>query len=639
MRPAAGIAAIGIGIGIGIGIVGALASGCARPEASPAAPETFVDRVPAANGSVKPGDLAHLRESGYLASHVTLGGETRPSLAPALPSHLSFAVEIGDRTRLRFAIAASGLSGDEGALFRVTVKSADERHRVFEERLPAARQSRFWDRLVDLSAFREESVELTFETELVGRRGEEDRAEAWWGGPVLYAAEDGKGAANANVILVSIDCLRADHVGVYGYPAPTTPSLDRFAQDAVVFRRALSASSWTIPSHVSMFTGLPPMLHGVNDTPDSFWAGRARKLSTSVPYLAEILSHHGYETAGVVSSVPVSTAYGFERGFSLYRLHAARADYVVDSALELLRRGRDRKQLLFLHFIDAHWPYLPMVDYRSYAEEFIDRFGPRPGDVSSLLHRLSGKGLNARVEDAPAARTLYDAAIAHIDRELGRLFRSLRRLGLYDASLIIVTGDHGEAFGEHGTWTHGNSLYQELTHVPLLVKWPGEKLSGEVETPVSHVDLFPTILRAAGIDPPGNEGRDLRPIVEAAGGNAISARSLVADASYEDRSRRETMISVRMADRKYVAVFPYAPLDELSLEKRIREELYDLARDPGETRNLSRESGVDLAPFRERVRDYVEAARSYRNRQSGAEALDLDEDTRRELESLGYVNR
>src|SRR3990172_11955844 len=128
----------------------------------------------------------------------------------------------------------------------------------------------------------------------------------------------------------------------------------------------------------------------------------------------------------------MSQVYGFERGFGVYRLHPANAAEVVASALDLARRANGREQFLFLHFIDAHWPYLPMVEFREYAREFLDRFPPRPQDISDLTRRLSGKAEKARPEDADFALSLYHAPIPHLDRELGRFFRALRRLGLYE---------------------------------------------------------------------------------------------------------------------------------------------------------------------------------------------------------------
>jgi len=605
---------------------------CTRERTEPSLrPVLFLEQISAFQGSVRPGGIEGLRAQGYLAANVTLGHETRPALILPLSSPKTFTVPPSGPRALRFAIAASALSsGGAGVRFRLSHGETT----LFEETISASRQDKWWERKIDLEPSLRSEIRLTFEAESLESSSGSPPPQAFWGNPVL---ESTARAERPTLIVISIDCLRADHVGVYGYEKPTTPSIDELAKEAVVFRRASSASSWTIPSHMSMFTGLPPLLHGVSESQDRYWAGTAKRLAPSVPYLAEIFAREGYETAGAVSSVAMSQVYGFERGFGVYRLHPANAAEVVDSALDLASRALGRDQFLFLHFIDAHWPYLPMVEFREYAREFLDRFPPRPQDISDLTRRLSGKAEKARPEDADFALSLYDAAIAHVDRELGRFFRELRSLGLYEDSLILLTSDHGESFHDHRTWGHGRNLYQELTHVPLIVKWPRSALKGDVQAPVGHVDFFPTLLEEAGIAPPPNEGVSLRVAFER-GRGASSSRTLVTDVSWEDRFRQETMLSVRSGDRKYIAVFPYGSPEELSWSSILREELYDLASDPREENNLIGDPETEAAPFRERARAYLDAARAFRSRHRGGE-IQIDEDVERSLESLGYVSR
>jgi arylsulfatase A-like enzyme len=586
----------------------------------------FWERVPRFEGSVRPEGIESLLAQAKLAARVTLGHETRPALffPPSRPA--TFALEPSARRVLRFAIAASSLpKGHPGFQFRLSLGGTA----IFEETVPASSQDKWLERRI---AIEPSAVGLTFENRILA---DAPGAVAFWGNPVLEP--DKRALERPTLILISIDCLRADHVGVYGYEKPTTPSIDELAEDAVVYRRAASASSWTIPSHMSMFTGLPPLLHGVSESQDRYWAGTAKRLAPSIPYLAEILAREGYETAGAVSSVAMSQVYGFERGFGVYRLHPANAAEVVDSALDLARRADGREQFLFVHFIDAHWPYLPMVEFRKYSREFLDRFPPRPKDISDLTRRLSGKADRARPEDAVEALSLYDAAIAHVDRELGRFLRELRALDLYDDSLILVTSDHGESFHDHQSWGHGRNLYQELTHIPLIVKWPKSSLKGEVDEPVGQVDFFPTLLEAAGVSPPPNEGRSLRVAFER-GADLSSPRAILLDVSWEDRFRSETMLSVRQGERKYVAVFPYGSPEEISWPSLLREELYDLESDPREEKNLAPDSDDELGPFRERARGYLDAARTFRSRHRGGD-IEIDPDVERSLESLGYLSR
>jgi arylsulfatase A-like enzyme len=606
-----------------------LAAACANVhEEASENPLLLWERFPSFDGSVRPAGVDSLRARGTLAARVTLGHETRPALLLPLSSPTALNLDRAAPGSLRFAIAVSLLPpGHPGVRFRLTLGGRP----VFEETVPASRQDKWLERKVAIDP-RPSDSGLTFETQALA---DAPQVVALWGSPVLEM--DHQPSDRPTLILVSIDCLRADHVGVYGYQKPTTPSIDELATEATVFRQASSASSWTIPSHTSMFTGLSPLVHGVSESQDRYWAGTAKRLAPSVPYLAEILAREGYDTAGVVSSVAMSPVYGFERGFGAYRLHPANAAEVVDSALDLARRAKGREQFLFVHFIDAHWPYLPMVDFREYEREFLDRFPPRPRDISELTRRLSGKAERARPEDAEEARALYDAAIAYVDRELGRLLLELRRMGSYEDSIIVVTSDHGESFHDHGTWGHGRNLYQELTHVPLVVKWPRSALKGDVSLPVGHVDLFPTLLEAAGITPPPNEGMSLRAVLEQAAA-VSSARAMVMDVSWEDRFRRETMLSVKQGKWKYVAVFPYGSPQELTWSSLVREELYDVEGDPREEENLASAPEAEMGPFRERARSYLAAARAFRARHRGGD-LEIDEDVERSLESLGYVSR
>ena len=172
------------------------------------------------------------------------------------------------------------------------------------------------------------------------------------------------------LVLISVDCLRADHVSAYGYARNTTPNIDGFGTEGVIFRNATSVSSWTLPTHMSMMTGLMPSLHGVS---------RKYKLNSSVPYLPEILADNGYQTLGVVAGGYLSQRWGFERGFDVYRmLIERRASEIVDVALELARGTRSAKKFLFVHLFDAHWPYVPPRGFR-------DRFDERPPDISDIM--------------------------------------------------------------------------------------------------------------------------------------------------------------------------------------------------------------------------------------------------------------
>ncbi len=294
------------------------------------------------------------------------------------------------------------------------------------------------------------------------------------------------------VVLISVDCLRADHVGVYGYPRSTTPNIDRLSKDGVVFKNAMSVSSWTLPVHMSMLTGLMPSQHGLT---------RYHRLRPTVPYLPQVLTNEGYETLGVVSGAYLSTTFGYHEGFREYRyLNDRSSQEVVEASLDLIRRSSGRPVFLFLHLFDAHWPYLAPQGYR-------DRFGERLPDISNSMRKVLERLPPTGPEEVQGLKNLYDGEIAYIDEALGGLFEGLEALGLYENSIIIVTADHGEGFYEHEDWQHANLLYDEVLHVPLIVKWPHQARTGEVDSLVSLLDIFPTIFRNGKYPPSCQKNR------------------------------------------------------------------------------------------------------------------------------------
>ncbi len=467
-------------------LISLLAHACSQPSAEKTTGYSFVDYVDQAEAAFDLVQFRSARKDGRLSSPVTLGGETQSSLTPPLPSRLTYEVEIPSDPALHFSIGASPLG--EGPLaakvdFLLHVDSGSGEELIFSETVERHQPNEWRDATANLHPWSGKTVKLVFETK---PRVEELPSVqipilAAWGDPVL--ASSTAQSERPNLILISIDCLRPDHMGTYGYHRDTTPHIDRFAQDGVVFETAIATSSWTLPTHMSMLTGLVPSFHR---------ATKWEKLDPSVPYLPEVLSAHGYRTTGVASWVYVSQIYGFERGFHLYEvMENPLASDVVDAALQQLVRNKGQSHFLFMHLLDPHWPYLP-------PREFLERFGPRPRDISDL------QDLIARSKPPPSAMEtqeiiqLYDSEIAYTDQELGRFFEELKSLGLYDDSIIIVTADHGEAFYEHGHWQHSQTLYDEIVRIPLIVKWPvkhhAQMARCRVATLLSNVYILPSML-------------------------------------------------------------------------------------------------------------------------------------------------
>jgi arylsulfatase A-like enzyme len=368
-----------------------------------------------------------------------------------------------------------------------------------------------------------------------------------------------------------------------------------------------------------MLTGLTPSLHG---------ASKWRKLDRTVPYLPEILSHSGFLTDGVVSGPYLSQWFGFERGFHSYRAKSdPPADETVDVAIEALRRGRGLDQFVFVHLFDPHWPYFPAAD-------LIERFGERPPDISDLLDLVQRRREPHNPSEIRFITNLYDAEISQADRAIGRFLNELRAEGIYDQALIILTGDHGEAFYEHGHWQHSVSLYEELLRVPLIVKWPGRALRGRSDALVSHVDIFPTILEEAGIES-SSSGVGLRKLSQ--GDDEGEPRAILSEFKWLLDNETRVKISFRTPELKYIATVSIPPEKDASLDMLQEEELYDLAVDPGERHDVSSTRPDAIGAFQQMLLDYLERSQNIQATAHGEEVI-LDESTKEKLRELGYVH-
>ncbi len=321
----------------------------------------------------------------------------------------------------------------------------------------------------------------------------------------------GFAVAQPNVILYVVDTLRADHLGVYGYKRETSPAIDAFSRDAVIFERAYSTSGWTRPATASVLTGLIPPRHAA--------ITRSSKINPDVPLLSDYLRRSGYQTTGFVTNVNVLPLWGFDRGFDRYvdvesltgEKHAGVVHRLV---AEHMQTDLREPFLLYLHLLDPHTPYdaPPPFDQR-WRTKGIGPIGP--ADIREL-------GLDEIV-------AAYDQEIAYTDQRFGEMLVELEERGLYDDALIVLTSDHGEEFGDHGRYFHGHSLFDELVRVPLIVKLPGNAHAGaRVSGPVSVVDIVPTVLgRVAPAPEIDVDGVDLMDAI--ARGSSDSDRVLMLD--------------------------------------------------------------------------------------------------------------
>ncbi len=309
-------------------------------------------------------------------------------------------------------------------------------------------------------------------------------------------------ARRPKVILISIDALRASNLGCYGYNRDTTPNIDEMAKDSVLFSNAIVQQPWTLSSHMSMLTSVYPLVHGVDFN---------SSLSPKIPTLPEVLKKQGFRTAGFATCLAqMKGEFGFERGFDTYEVNYWNAKELNNRVLSWLENNREAPFFLFLHYYDVHSdterlpydsPELYMTRFAEPREHYLE--GEETPKASQYLKHLHKNRIELPREEINYLKALYDGGVAFTDAQIGKLFEKLHQLNLYDNSLIILTADHGEEFQEHGGMLH-YQIYDEVTRVPLLIKFPrGKKqLRGlTISSIVQSIDIMPTVLDYLGLAP------------------------------------------------------------------------------------------------------------------------------------------
>jgi arylsulfatase len=415
-----------------------------------------------------------------------------------------------------------------------------------------------------------------------------------------------------SVLLIVIDTLRADHLGCYGYARNTSPSIDALARRSLLFRNAASAAPWTTPAMGAILSGLHPGAFGLTSEPVV--------LAPDLPSLPKSLQALGYTTYGVVSHFYIGRKYGFDQGFESWNEdHAGGHTYVsspgvTDEALEALRRARARRPFfLFVHYFDPHYDYLEH-EHR-FSADYEGDFRSH-GDNMLELRRAALEGRFSE-RDVQHLNDLYDSEIRFTDDHVGRLLDWLERHDLYDETLIILTGDHGEAFLDRDDrWIgHTRTLFQELIHVPLLIKLPGSREAREIESQVSTVDLFPTVMDVVGAQPP------FMPDLE--------ERSLAGEPG-ERPAFAETQ---RWANLQMVARGRWKLIRDT---KTGRSRLFDLRTDPRERTDLAQRMPSLVADLERQRERWDQRNQEQRRHRKAVEPQLTPEETLR-LRGLGYV--
>jgi len=424
-----------------------------------------------------------------------------------------------------------------------------------------------------------------------------------------------------NVILAVMDAVRPDHLSCYGYSRKTTPNIDKIAEDGLLFENAFSATSWTPPSHASIFTGMYPSQHGV--------LGKNLYLDEEIPTIAEIFSSKGYETLGICITPWVGSQTGLDRGFIKFISESSRGyldgfshrlslDWIIfcletDIRFMVYNWGkqarffqeikewilnsqkRNKPFFIFVNYFDAHTPYAPPQPFKRRFERIHNRNTnlEKIRDIFNSRHGYPYVAKESEVseEEWDVLKSWYDGGIAYIDFFLGKFFDYLKERELYNNTFIAITSDHGENFGEHQLANHLFCLYDTLLHVPLIMRYPEHGSVGKrISSIVSHIDILPTLLGVSNIEMKTNsniKGVNMIPFENriyhkhicaeygppVADINALKRLSPKVDPSICNKYNKN-LKCIRSNDFKYI------------ISSDGREELYDLEKNPEESRNI-----------------------------------------------------
>jgi arylsulfatase A-like enzyme len=540
------------------------------------------------------------------------------------PGRIRFALRLPDRARLRVGVRAMG--EDAAGRYRVIVeRPGREPEDILSGNLGEPPRAR--EHVVDLPGRGGALVWLS----LAAESGGDGLAGVQWLAPRVTGAPpplpppipDGEVTRlrarlrGKGIVLVVLDAARAREFSTYGYERATTLEIDRLGREGVVFEQAYTPASYTRSAMSSVWTSLDHEQHhdGV---------GYLGPLPADYPTLAEILEAHGVPCRGFVANPAAGPSFGFDRGFSEFRLFrgregrvAARAGELVDAVAARLVESSP-PAFTYVHFLEPHYPYDP-------PERFVMLFGPDapiPRDVRRHTHWIEAVNRRRRPfppeEQAHLVR-LYDGSLAYADREIGRLRRILEDRGLLDEVIFIVTADHGDELFERGLIGHGSRVYGEQVHIPLVLRFPrGAGLAGlRVRAHVNLLDVAPTILDCLGLTGSGDaafEGRSLLPVLYGAAGKPLLVGRTMHDRPtyYLKEGSFKLVHSVRSG----------------------RSELYDLDEDPGETHDLAGELPVRTEFYRQTLYRWLRDLKRHRATRVEASVSPEDEAA---LRALGYV--
>ena len=432
------------------------------------------------------------------------------------------------------------------------------------------------------------------------------------------------------IILISLDTLRADHLGCYGYHRNTSPFIDAFAKESILFEDAVVQSPWTLPSHMSIMTSLYPSSHGVFN--------KNTRLADENVTLAELLHDAGYQTAAFVDGGYMNALFGFDQGFDVYDDWGGSIEqveeigkgiaYILPKVKKWLDENKSKPFFLFIHCYDIHSPYEPPAPYDKMFHDFVYTGDLTPS--TETLVEAAWKGMKTSDEDVRHFVALYDGGIRYTDTEIGDFLSYLKETGLYDQSLIIITSDHGEEFKEHGSFLHWQLYYRPNLHVPLIIHFPNYPgRLARIRDLVQSVDLLPTILDITGIPPlPRAEGRSLIPLIER---KRNFMNILFREIFYASKDKSHIGFAEDLNPRDWSIITNDYQMIYFLKSKSIQ--LFNIKADHLAQKDIAKDNDVIIKRLLDKFKEEYNLTPHYKPL-----PITLDEKTQSQLKALGYVD-
>ena len=569
------------------------------------------------------------------------------ALVARSPEVLTFTLDLPDRPWLDLAV---GTPEDGPVTFHIEARAGGDDVHLLERTVTTPYR---WERqAIDLGQFQGQSVTMS-----LSLTAEHDGALGFWGSPVIRApaGDTARNDRPRGVILVQADTLRSDHLDLYGYGRDTAPNLTALAGEGAVFRNTNAQATWTKVSTPSIMTSLYPLAHGVHGFND--------RLSAAAVTLAERYREAGYATLGLSSVLFTGEFSNLHQGFEELHENGSREDTgpktareYVDRVAAWLERHRDVPFFIYLHVFDPHDPFEPFPPYNDLwadparKQEHEAQLDEVREVIDDPLRRNFGMPNRAELEevglDADAfvayEQGWYDGSIRGMDVEMGRLVERLRALGLDERTLIVFTSDHGEEFLDHGRMFHGQTVYGELTRVPLVMRWPGGISGGRVVDETTQlIDIMPTLMEISGLPPAEQaQGRSLVPLLRGEQAGAADGDGWVARPAFIEKALTSDTFSPPPRDTE-----SYAVVDDgwKLIHNTVRPfgapefELYDANADPLDRTDVAAEHPDIVERLAREIDRWRRVAETARLPEDAESTEGMTPEQLERLRSLGYI--